>query len=340
MRIRSRIAETGNDVCNTDIEDDVSPVDMVVQEEIFCDLGAYGRVWGWQIVRPGLCILEVNFNLQKKVLDHFSIEGDHIQLSLFFEGDSIIEGQHTDRPFKLDAGLIRVNFQSHTDMQVMMPAQEQVRYITMIMSKAYFLDLLKNEAWKDNDVFYEDVNAGRHLFFDKGAFILNHQIQALLAQIFDREHIGALPAYRATYIDMKLREMFYLFHAQHNSRKPVLHNFDGETIAALQKAKALLSANPAKPLTIKELSRYVSLNEQKLKQGFRCLYDTTIYGYIFDLRMKEAARLVVDPNYSVSQVSADLGYKSTSHFISAFKKYYGQTPKQAAVQRLILDRKR
>ena len=338
MKIHSRIKETGSDICRLNVNHTVPGENAVFQNDIFVNMAEYGKAWGSQIFSAGLCILEINYQLIKKVTDSFIIDGDHIQLSLFFEGDSKILGMDTNMPFPLDAGLVRVNFQEHTDMDFTMLPQEHLRYITIIISRDYYLDLLKNESWAMSDVFHEDVVTRRYMHFNNGAFVISHQIQALLSQIFDQDHPGASGPYRTTFIEMKLREMFFLFHLQYREDGLVLHNFDTETLSALQKAKAVLASNPANPLTIRELSRYVSLNEQKLKQGFKALYGTTIYGYIFDTRMKEAGRLVHDPNYSINQVSSDLGYKSTSHFISAFKKYYGQTPRQASIQKLLLNR--
>ena len=44
--------------------------------------------------------------------------------------------------------------------------------------------------------------------------------------------------------------------------------------------------------------------------------------------MTEAQRMLDSKNYNVNEVGLKLGYSTASHFIFAFKKKYGTTPKK------------
>jgi AraC-like DNA-binding protein len=44
--------------------------------------------------------------------------------------------------------------------------------------------------------------------------------------------------------------------------------------------------------------------------------------------MTEAQRMLDSKNYNVNEVGLKLGYSTASHFIVAFKKKYGTTPKK------------
>lgn len=48
--------------------------------------------------------------------------------------------------------------------------------------------------------------------------------------------------------------------------------------------------------------------------------------YITQCRMKEAARLLRDPERGLAEVSAEVGYQDPYYFSRCFKKYYGATP--------------
>ena len=74
-----------------------------------------------------------------------------------------------------------------------------------------------------------------------------------------------------------------------------------------------------------------SLNELKLKQQFKIAYGITIYAFVIQLRMEQAQNMLHE-NYSVSEMSYALGYRSVSHFISTYKQYFGNTPKQALMK--------
>ena len=67
---------------------------------------------------------------------------------------------------------------------------------------------------------------------------------------------------------------------------------------------------------------------KKLKEGFKELYGDTIYAYLLDHKMEEARRMLNSQKYNVNEVGLKLGYSTASHFISAFKKQYGTTPKK------------
>lgn len=80
------------------------------------------------------------------------------------------------------------------------------------------------------------------------------------------------------------------------------------------------------PLTIKELSRKVAMNECYLKKGFKALTGKTIHEYTQELRIAKAKDLLKYEGLSVSDVANSLGYSSISHFSTAFKKATGMKP--------------
>lgn len=94
----------------------------------------------------------------------------------------------------------------------------------------------------------------------------------------------------------------------------------------LQEAKLILEANFTNAPTLPELSRIISLNEFKLKKGFKACFKTTVKGYITKLRMEYAKDLFKNKTSNVGEVAEKCGYKDVSHFSSAFKLFYGATP--------------
>jgi AraC-like DNA-binding protein len=80
------------------------------------------------------------------------------------------------------------------------------------------------------------------------------------------------------------------------------------------------------PMTIKELSRKVFMNECYLKKGFKALTGKTIHEYQQDLRISKAKQMLKEQRHSVSDVANSLGYSSISHFSTAFKKATGMKP--------------
>ena len=94
----------------------------------------------------------------------------------------------------------------------------------------------------------------------------------------------------------------------------------------ITKAREVLLQHIGEPLTIKELSRKVAINECYLKKGFKEMFGTTIFDFYQSQRMEHAKYLLYDKGLSVTEVSMLLGYSSISHFSTAFKKHTGIKP--------------
>lgn len=107
---------------------------------------------------------------------------------------------------------------------------------------------------------------------------------------------------------------------------PFLH--DEANVEKIRLAKQTILANIIDPPSLKELAREIGLNEYQLKVGFKNIYGTTVYKYLTDYRMDQARRMLDSGSYLVNEAAAEVGYSNPSHFIAAFKKKYGFTPKK------------
>ena len=103
---------------------------------------------------------------------------------------------------------------------------------------------------------------------------------------------------------------------------------DEDNVIRIKQAKDILIRNMVEPPTLQELADEVGLNLKKLKQGFKQIYGETVYGFLFDYKMDFARKLLDSGTYNVNEVGIKVGYSTASHFIAAFKKKYGTTPKK------------
>lgn len=103
---------------------------------------------------------------------------------------------------------------------------------------------------------------------------------------------------------------------------------DEENVLKLRKAKEIILANMSEPPSLQELANQVGLNLKKLKTGFKQIYGDTVYGFLLDYKLEYARQLLDSGSYNVSEVGLKIGYSTSSHFIAAFKKKFGTTPKK------------
>lgn len=97
-------------------------------------------------------------------------------------------------------------------------------------------------------------------------------------------------------------------------------------IERIERARNVLCDQLHMPLTVDYLATTVGMNEHKLKEGFRQLFDTTPARMLLDLRMRKAMTLL-EAGQQVAQAAWQVGYKYPNNFTVAFTRYYGRSPK-------------
>ncbi len=102
---------------------------------------------------------------------------------------------------------------------------------------------------------------------------------------------------------------------------------DELNVQKIKKAKDIIIARMTEPPTLQELSTEINLPLKKLKDGFKQIYGEPVFTFLYDYKMEMACKLLAEGN-NVNEVGLKLGYSTSSHFIAAFKKKYGVTPKK------------
>lgn len=145
--------------------------------------------------------------------------------------------------------------------------------------------------------------------------LLNHNYSGNLENIFVNAQTQMLLLYSLDCMEEK--EIDVVTH------KFLANEADREKIT---RAREILLQHIGEPITIKELSRKVAINECYLKKGFKEMFGTTIFDFYQSQRMEHAKYLLYEKGLSVTEISVMLGYSSISHFSTAFKKHTGLKP--------------
>ena len=77
---------------------------------------------------------------------------------------------------------------------------------------------------------------------------------------------------------------------------------------------------------VDELSEQVGLTTIILNKKLKVLLNTTANGFIRSIRLKRAAQLLKTGNYTVSEVTFDVGFSDPKYFRDCFKKEFGVSP--------------
>jgi AraC family transcriptional regulator, transcriptional activator of the genes for pyochelin and ferripyochelin receptors len=112
---------------------------------------------------------------------------------------------------------------------------------------------------------------------------------------------------------------------------PFVENTDD--IVKIKKARDLLIKDFNSEPTLDSLSKTIGLNVRKLKEGFKDLYGMPVFTYLYHYKMDYARKLLDTNNQNINEVANIVGYSSATHFIAAFKRKFGITPKQYSLSK-------
>jgi AraC-like DNA-binding protein len=152
------------------------------------------------------------------------------------------------------------------------------------------------------------------------------KMQITLQQILNCPYQGAIAR---MYLEGKVWELMALQLAQirENGEQQNQYFLKSADRDRLERARQILGDRLDNPPSLSNLAQEIGLNECALKRGFRQLFGTTVFGYLYQQRMEYAKQLLQQRELNVSQVAKKVGYSSQSRFATAFRKKFGINPK-------------
>jgi AraC family transcriptional activator of pyochelin receptor len=208
------------------------------------------------------------------------------------------------------------------DLPIDLRLQPNTWIIGVIISIKKFHSLFSLDA--DHIHFLSPENSTKK-YYDNG--VINPSMAVVLSQILSSNIHESM---KALYLKGKVYELLSLYFNKNEDTDieqcPFL--IDEGNVRKIRLAKDIILRNISEPPSLHELSEEIGLSLNKLKEGFKQLYGDTVFGYLLDHKMEEARRMLASNNYNVNEVGLKIGYSTSSHFIAAFKKKYGTTPKK------------
>ena len=97
----------------------------------------------------------------------------------------------------------------------------------------------------------------------------------------------------------------------------------------MYEAKYIIEEQYENPPTIDGLAKHLGICSTTMKQCFKNVFNNTVYGYLFDYRMKKAEEFLINnPELNIFEIAQKLGYEHQTNFGVAFRRKYGVTPKE------------
>jgi AraC family transcriptional regulator, transcriptional activator of the genes for pyochelin and ferripyochelin receptors len=127
-------------------------------------------------------------------------------------------------------------------------------------------------------------------------------------------------------IEAKIVELLLLVLQECSVENPLgatrLTEFDKEMLSAV---KVYLENHFDRPCTLKELSKRFTINEYKLKKGFKFQFGSTVFDFLNSVRMNKAHSLLRETQLTINEIATLTGFEDRTSFDKAFKKHFSYT---------------
>ncbi|OWJ90941.1 AraC family transcriptional regulator [Pseudomonas sp. A46] len=112
-----------------------------------------------------------------------------------------------------------------------------------------------------------------------------------------------------------------------------LQNRLGSSHPKLTQAVLLMEANIEEPLTTDEIAQHVCVSRRQLERIFKQYLNRVPSQYYLELRLNKARQMLMQTSKSIIQIGLSCGFSSGPHFSSAYRNFFGVTPREDRNQR-------
>jgi len=274
------------------------------------------------LIEDGFYVLKIHndsINTQKVARE---IDSSFIQFHFCLKGSAKFvfnEGNYALDLFE-ETSLLLYNTQLNLPLNLELKPNSWL--VSVVMTIRKFHSLFSKEA--NYIPFLSEENKDKKYYTQEG---ISPAIAVVLSQLMN---YNLNPSIKELYIKGKVYELISLYFNKGSEAAIEQCPFlvDEDNVRRIRKAKEIIISRMAEPPTLKELSSEIGLSLKKLKEGFKQIYGDSVFSFLFDYKMEYARKMLETGKHNVNEVGLKVGYSSSSHFIAAFKKKYGTTPKK------------
>lgn len=273
-------------------------------------------------IEDGFYVFRLQNDTDQVTRELHDISSNYIQFHFCMKGEGNFLFNAGNYVFNVKEEHSILLYNPQRDLPIDLKLQPNTWIIGIVISIKKFHSLFSQDA--DHIHFLSPENSTKK-YYDNA--VVSPSMAVVLSQILSSNIHQSM---KALYLKGKVYELLSLYFNKNEDTDieqcPFL--IDEDNIRKIRLAKELILQNISEPPSLQMLSESIGLSLNKLKEGFKQLYGDTVFGYLLDHKMEEARRMLASKNYNVNEVGLKIGYSTSSHFIAAFKKKYGTTPKK------------
>ena len=266
----------------------------------------------------------LHFQNESKDVEVFErdIDSSFIQMHFCIRGNSKFLFNNGNYSFDVLDNRCILLYNPQRTLPIHLEIQPKTTLISLLISIEKFHSLFSKES--GYIPFLSNENSNRKYYDDAE---IKPTVAIVLQQIINSNINSSI---RELYVKGKVYELLSLHFQKDETTEGEYCPFlvDEDNVLKIRRAKEIIISRMAEPPSLQELANEIGLNLKKLKEGFKQIYGDTVYSFLFDYKMEHARRLLESNKFNVNEVGIQIGYSTASHFIAAFKKKFGTTPKK------------
>ena len=324
MKIKSKILAHEKSIIQIEIGNNHYPKNFLTEENVDIKNGDSEQIKSHHLITEGMVLLDTQMLFSTPQTIVFEIDEECVVMNFICCSniETHIDQLETEKYSKKNTH--NIFYATKYRATIKIPAFEQTNYFCIILSKDFYYNII-NEDWKLHEKFSKNILHKKSSYLTSKYIPFTPAIQWVIHEIKNCNRQGAL---KKMYIETKIKELL-IHQLETIITIPIQKDqIDEDDYNKLLEAKQILDNDYVHAPTLAELSRLISLNEFKLKKGFKACFGTTVKSYIIKLRMEHAKELFQNKASTVSDVAYKCGYKDVSHFSAAFKNFYGFSPQK------------
>ena len=274
------------------------------------------------IIEDGFVVLRTKNDSDILVNKKKDVNKDVIQFHFCLKGQTNFIFNQGNYTFQVQENHSMLLYNPQKPLPINVELTPETWMISILISITKFHSLFSSDA---NHISFLSPENSSKKYYDNLPF--TSSIAVVLSQILQARVHDSM---KSLYFKGKIYELLSLYFNKNDDSSieqcPFL--IDEQNVQKIRNAKDIILDRMIDPPSLDALALEIGLPLKKLKQGFKQIYGDTVFAYLLEHKMQEARRMLDSQKYNVNEVGLKLGYSTSSHFIAAFKKKYGTTPKK------------
>lgn len=269
----------------------------------------------------GIHIGYAHLSFEEKTKISFVNKTETIKMHFVLSGNTMMRSEILTHPFESYHHNLIYSPKSKTSWE--WEADTELRLFEVSMKTDFFK---KYVSKKDPyiSLFIDAIEKQIHSCLIDENLTVTSEMIAIIKEITDCEREGI---YKKMFVEAKIIQLLLLQLEQLCCNNcPIKCLLKKSDTAKMYQVRDIILSNLKHPFSLKELAHLVSTNEFTLKKGFKAIFGTTVFGFLNDIKMEKAQKLLTEQKLTITQVAELVGYKNATHFTTAFKKKYGTLP--------------